>query len=183
VSEIEDLRQVALTEIAGDQMLGGVFAVWEAKRDGKFAPHPSDVGALALPVAALPRVVLVDAMDDGVRFRFRLVGSAVALSSGTDFTGKFVDEALTGWVPNAVVADYRRVVTEKRPAYAVAQIRLPDGQVVRNSRLALPLSSDGAAVDRLMLVSRTTADWLLRADLQNLAAEHTEGTTRSVVLL
>ena len=172
-----------MAEIAADPMLAAVLDVWETKRGGRFAPHPSEIDAFALPASALPRIVIVDVIDGGARFRFRLVGTGVAQSSGSDHTGKYVDEALSGAVLAAVLHQYRTVVREKRPAYAVAELRLEGGQSAKNSRLAVPLSLDGTQVGRLLLVSRTTSDWMLRGDLQNVEREHTSVVVRSFTVL
>src|SRR5581483_3571845 len=153
-----DRKRAALAEIAGDPVLAAVLDLWEEKRGERFAPHPSELDAFILPAAVLPRIVLVDVIDGVARFRFRLIGSAVALSSGADYTGQYVDEALSGTVKKAVLGHYGMVVRERRPAYAVAAYRVPGGQNVRNSRLAVPLSLTGGSVDRLLLASRVLSD-------------------------
>src|SRR5579872_671122 len=158
----DELRRSAMDQIAADPVLAAVLELWEIKRGERFAPSPSELDAFVLPAAVLPRTVLVDVLDGGARFRFRLVGTAVALSSGVDYTGQYVDEALSGTVRDSVLQHYRTVVHERRPAFAVAEYRVPGGQNVRNSRLAVPLTLKGDAVDRLLLVSRVVSDWLLQ---------------------
>jgi hypothetical protein len=176
-SDTDDLKRVAREQIAADPMLAAVFDVWEKKRGTRFAPHPSEIDAFALPPSVLPRIVLVDVIDGGARFRFRLVGTGVAFSSGADYTGKYVDEALSGDAQAAVLHHYRSVVREKRPAYAVAEVLLSDGHSVRNCRVAMPLSCDGVNVHRLLLISRTTSDWMLRVELQNLERDDPDRET------
>jgi len=172
-----------MAEIAADPVLSAVLSTWEAKRRDRFAPHPSELDAFALPPSVLPRIVLVDVIDAGARFRFRLIGTAVALSSGADFTGQHVDEALTGAVRDSVLSHYRTVVERKRPALAVAEYHLPVGQTVKNSRLAVPLTLTGQTVDRLLLVSHVISDWHLRGDLRNLEREHGHEAVRTFTVL
>ena len=177
------LKRAAMEDIAADPVLTAVLQTWEAKRGAKFAPHPTEMDAFALPPAVLPRIVLVDVVEGGLRFRFRLVGSAVALSSGADYTGQYVDEALSGAVRDSVLQHYGTVVRDRRPAYAVAAYRLPGGETVKNSRLAVPLTLNGDAVDRLLLASRVISDWLLRGDLRNLERTHGHEAVRTFTVL
>jgi hypothetical protein len=179
----DELRRSAREQIAADPVLAVVLALWESKRGERFAPHPSELDAFVLPPTVLPRVVLVDVINGGARFRFRLVGSAVALSSGADYTGRYVDEALSGPVRDSVLGHYATVVRERRPAFAVAEYRVPGEQNVKNSRLAVPLTLTGQTVDRLLLVSRVVSDWLLQGDLRNLEREHGQEAVRTFTVL
>ncbi|HLG86107.1 MAG TPA: hypothetical protein VKZ79_02810 [Alphaproteobacteria bacterium] len=172
-----------MEQIAGDPVLAAVLALWESKRGERFAPHPSELDAFVLPPIVLPRVALVDVIEGGARFRFRLVGSAVALSSGVDYTGRYVDEALSGPVKESVLRHYAAVVRERRPAFAVAEYRVPGEQNVKNSRLAVPLTLTGETVDRLLLASRVISDWLLQSDLRNLERQHGHEARRTFILL
>ena len=173
-----------MADIAGDSMLAGVYRVWDEKRRERFAPAPADIGMLDLPPTALGNIIIVDVLGGGERFRFRLVGSKVATSSGSDFTGRYVDEALSGWMRDTVQEQYRAVVAQKRPGYAVVAFGRGDGrESVRNRRLALPLSSDGVAVDRLLLVSKASSTRLLQDDLLNIALNSEPLTVRSFIMI
>ncbi len=181
---MDDAQRNAMADIAGDAMLAGVYRVWDEKRRERFAPGPADIGMLDLPPSALGNIIIMDVLRGGERFRFRLIGSKIAASSGSDFTGKYVDEALSGWMRDTVQEQYRTIVTQKRPGYAVVAFGRGDQrESVRNRRLAMPLSSDGVTVDRLLLVSKASSTRLLQEDLLNLALNSEPLTVRSFIML
>jgi hypothetical protein len=178
-----DAVQVAMRDIAEDATISAVYRLWEERRGGRAAPSPTDMDVFALPRSAVSHVVTVDVIDGGARFRFRVIGSRVVIASGTDFTGRYVDEALSGWMRDTVVEQYRAVVSACRPGYAMAEFGRDGWQPTKNRRLALPLSSDGETVDRLLLVSRASAPWILQGDLLNLALASDPEIVRSFTLI
>jgi len=180
---MSDALQVALHDIADDATICAVYRLWDEKRGQRFAPTPAEMDVFALPRTALSNVVIVDVVDGGRRFRFRLIGSYVVSASGTDFTGRFTDEVLSGWMRDTVLAQYRAVAEKKRPGYAVAEFKPTSIRPIKNRRLALPLSSDGVAVDRLLLVSRASAPWLLQGDLLDIALASNPEVVRSFVMI
>src|SRR5215207_542577 len=76
---------------------------WLAKRADRLMPSRADIDPLELR-DCLGSLCIVDVTaDTPPRFRFRLDGSNLALSTGFDMTGKFLEE-----MPDA---EYRRFVT------------------------------------------------------------------------
>lgn len=180
---MDDAQQAAMRDIAEEPAISAVFRLWEEMRGSRFAPSATDMDVLALPRAALSGVVTVDVIDGGARFRFRVVGSKVVAASGADFTGKYLDEALSGWMLETVLEQYRAVVLHRRPGYALAEFVQGRQKPVKNRRLALPLTSDGESVDRLLLVSRASAPWILQGDLLNIALTSDPEIVRSFTIL
>lgn len=131
-----------------DKALRDLYAYWESKRAGRFAPprsaiDPADIRRL------LPIVVLLDVVGSPPRFRVRLAGTAVVQGYGREITGQYVDELDFASFDDAVLADLAAVVQHGRPNVASREYTRQDGRHVRYELLMLPLSSDGLTVDKL----------------------------------
>ena len=130
-----------------------LYDYWTAKRKNGRWPSPADIEQEEI-AALLPYVMLVDVLDDGRHFRFRLIGTDVAI--GVNPIGKLQHEELPeGIYRDHITALYRRGATGpgalySRSAYEYAQTEGPRSI----SRLFLPLSTDGAAID-MMLIGQT----------------------------
>lgn len=115
-------------------------------------PARSDVDPAAM-TAFLSRVTLVDVVPgpDTVRYRARLIGTAVVLRHGRDITGRFDDELYKGAYLAQLRRFYDRVREERQPLLVECRVHGEYGNR-RYSRLVLPLSGDGESVDMLMVV-------------------------------
>ncbi|WP_020594174.1 PAS domain-containing protein [Kiloniella laminariae] len=127
---------------------------WEATRAGRFAPMPTDVDPFALrPV--LGRVTVLDVLDGGEDFRYRLYGSAIMNEPGKDLTGQLVSEI---WTPlRAFFAiTYRALLKRREPLYTR---HVPHHSLKLSTwdRLILPLGENGE-VSRILVGLISTAD-------------------------
>ncbi|MEO3427821.1 PAS domain-containing protein [Pelagibius sp. CAU 1746] len=136
-----------------EPQLRDLYLYWIGKKDGRAWPAGGDIDTAELG-PLLPYVMLVDVLQDGRRFRFRLVGADVAI--GVDPTGKLQHEELPeGIYRDHITALFRRGAAGpgalySRSAYGYTEIEGPRGI----SRLFMPLASDGRTVD-MMLVGQT----------------------------
>ena len=76
-----------------DVRLRALFGYWREKRGDGTMPARADLDPLEIPTL-LPIVGLVDVLDGGARFRYRLVGTEIVDVDGHDATGRFLDEVL-----------------------------------------------------------------------------------------
>jgi hypothetical protein len=122
---------------------------WLSKCAGRPMPSRSDIDPLELR-DCLGNLCLIDVTGDApTRFRFRLDGTIVALATGFDLTGKFVDE-----VPDIAYRDfmttiYERVVRTRAPLFLVNDEDWK-GYDIRVTSVTLPLSSNGESVDAIL---------------------------------
>src|SRR3546814_5237666 len=72
-----------------------IYHYWSGKRGGRCYPTRADIRPEEIK-RLLPFVLLLDVLDEGRHFRFRLVGTDAA--SGIDPTGKLLHEAAPGGV-------------------------------------------------------------------------------------
>lgn len=132
--------------------LRALYDYWDRIRGDRTMPARADFDPLDIP-DLLKDLILVDVEDkvDGLRFRYRLAGTAVEEYLGVSLTGKYIDEVMS---PVALVPfreTYIAPVTLKRPVYSSTGLRLPNMDYPRViSRLILPLSSDGVRVNILL---------------------------------
>jgi hypothetical protein len=149
-----------MTPHPSDPMLSDLLAYWERLRGGRAMPSRRDIDPLALGARLLPHVIIVDVVDGGVRFRFRLCGSAVADAAGLDLTGKYIDTLNPNKAYGAYIEGlYRRVLGVRRPVYSETMYwNRGDGPRRRATRLLCPLSDDDAAVQHVIGAQTFTLD-------------------------
>jgi hypothetical protein len=127
-----------------------VYRYWESKCHGRSMPRRSDIDPAEI-VPLLPRLMIVDVVDDERRYVYRLVGTREVDARGRDPTGRPVGEAFIGSSREKVLANYDRVVLTRRPhvdvgAVVTVQDRLDDSHVI-----FLPISEDGLKVSQILV--------------------------------
>ncbi len=125
-----------------------LYTYWDGLRRGREFPARRDVDPLDFPYA-LGHVVLLDVLYGPLRFRFRLHGTALALRSGYDMTGKMADELPNPTNRTTLLERCRRVVETRRPVAAIGE-RFVGRQICGFEALWLPLSDDGHRISMLM---------------------------------
>jgi hypothetical protein len=122
---------------------------WLAKRAGRPMPSRADIDPLELK-DCLGNLCLIEVVGDAPpRFRYRLDGSNLALSTGFDMTGKFLDQMPDERYRGFVTAIYLRVLEARAPVF-VANQEDWKGYDLNVSSVTLPLSNDGARVDAIL---------------------------------
>ncbi len=155
-----------------------VLGYWESKRrDGKLPTRreidPLDLGGTILPYILLFEVVPAEApTTTGLRFRFRLAGTAFRQIAGRDVTGLCFDELGPAERTAPVIRQLTMTVEHLRPAYLVGRVTARSDAHEDIGRLALPLSSDGAGVDKILGV------WFTMPLAANAAISPFEGVPR-----
>lgn len=130
--------------------LHDLYEYWNGKRAGRRWPSRADIEPKEI-TGLLPYVMLVDVLEDGRHFRFRLIGADVAI--GVDPTGKLQHEAVPeGIYRDHITALFRRGAAGpgalySRSTYDYTRIEGPRSV----SRLFMPLASDGETIDMMMI--------------------------------
>jgi hypothetical protein len=144
------VASIELPRAATDPRLRDFFAYWRAK-----APPGRLPGRQHLDPLDIPRLLRHIAMFDVVcsagatRFRFRLMGTGVVQLMGNDYTGRWVDETMAPDVYFNLEAAFTQVCAAQ-PHYWERLLPFPNREYVGHRRLALPLASDGVAVDMII---------------------------------
>jgi hypothetical protein len=98
----------------------------------------------------LGRIALLDAVDGGRDFHYRLYGTILARISRFDMTGRLVSQfPASVYAAEFTLAAYRAIVRRRQPLYTE---RAPVGaeETATWQRIVLPLVDDTGAVARLI---------------------------------
>jgi len=137
---------------ADDAIIQGLMRFWEQARGARPMPAKSDMDPVRLGARLLPHILLVETVEGGTRFRYRLCGSANTDAAGMDLTGRHVDELNPH--PDYIrymVGLYRQAQASGRPVYSESRYLALATNTARDTRrLICPLSSDGATVDNFI---------------------------------
>ncbi len=163
-SELAEIRQVfdsygargpdviwrpAVSDLAPPQ-LRFLHDYWTTLAAGRPMPLTSDIDPLAMK-PALGYIMLIDVIDGGQDFRYRLFGSRIAAVSGFDVTGRLVSEhPSSSYIVQLSMALYRAVGVRGEPAFT-AHGPPATHHTAAWHRLALPLADQSGAIARLLV--------------------------------
>lgn len=136
-------------DFRADPVLSEALAYWEAVRGTRLMPQRRDIDPSALR-RILPHIQITEVIDGGSRFRYRLVGTAIVEAFGAEFTGKYVDELVTGERDAFVHACYRAVREARRPAVVRSKYVTTKDIDLTANRVLMPLSEDGSEVHQIL---------------------------------
>ena len=137
-----------------DPILGSVLAYWVRKRGARSMPCKRDIDPTEMPRKLLPNLQIVDVIDGGERFRYRLAGTTLVEAYGEDFTGKCSDELFCGERLRFMDEVYRTICSSQVPLFARVKYQTPKIIALTASRIYMPLSDDGVDVHHILGVFR-----------------------------
>lgn len=140
-----------------DARLRAMLAEWNAERarSGR-VPHPDCVEPLRFR-EALGYIMVLDVVEGGRDFRYRLYGTEISRRFMRDLTGRLVSEVPFRLSRVFFLAVYQAVIELQVPVFT-KHAPPASVHVTSWSRLILPLSSDGNAIDRF-LVGNIPGTW------------------------
>ena len=131
------------------KILRKIYRYWRGKcREGAL-PSRADLDPTEILPALLPHVFLVDVVDGGRDFRYRLVGTHIVESVGFEYTGRLVSEFMRGREEEMQARDYHRLVESREPQHVICNMVAFGRDYMRFERVVCPLSSDGEAIDMI----------------------------------
>lgn len=162
-----------------DPILGPTLAYWTQKRGSRSMPRKRDIDPVELPPKLLPNIQIIEVIDGGARFRYRLVGTASVDAFGSDYTGRYPDEMFSDDRLNFIQSLYRTVYTTKTPLFSLNRYHTTKNIDLFAYRIYMPLSEDGIEVSNILGILRyqsgvvANAGWREGARLDPLG-QHTE---------
>ena len=128
-----------------------VFDYWSAQRRGRRLPRRTDIDPNAIKLA-LPHIFLVEVERTGdIDFVFRVAGTFLEAAFHEPLTRKHVTEMKLDDHKEEIVAQYRRVVAERRPILSRHHFTNEDNLIFDYERLLLPLAvGDDERVDMIL---------------------------------
>jgi hypothetical protein len=138
-----------LPEHVPDAPLHALLEYWTELRDGDRLPPAAKIDPLGMR-GALGYVMLVDVVDQGHDFRYRLYGSALASISEFDMTGRLLSShAASAYIREFSLAMYRAALQRREPVFSKYG---PAGTLViaQWRRIILPLVDESGAIIRFL---------------------------------
>ena len=132
-----------------DDRLRRLFAYWLEKRGDRLFPAKAEIDPVEFPYI-LGYVTLVDVEREPRRYRFRLDGSILVSLSGTDYTGRYLDELPGPEYVAFILETYDRVVDSGEPL-RYRKNELLDQQLFSEETIILPLGDAPPKVDMLVV--------------------------------
>ena len=127
-----------------------LFCYWRELRDGRIAPSRSEIDPVALRYI-LPRLLLVDVINQGADFYVRLAGTETAHRHGIDMTGTLISNHAILAHRNALLHSYRFSVQFQEPLFVCYSFQQFGIEFDSYKALYLPLSDDGYTINRLLV--------------------------------
>jgi hypothetical protein len=125
--------------------------LWESKRAGRIIPSRADFDPVELkPI--LPRLILIDVLDDPPDFRYRLAGTMSRDLRGVEVTGQSVLELVPRQHGLRLWNDLCEMQRERALQYVQISVIANTGEPLSYRVLRLPLGADGETVDMVMVV-------------------------------
>lgn len=144
------------SKILDDTRLQSFWIYWQetAHQFGDFKAIAKDDISPVHFRGYLDYLTLVDAVDDGEDFRYRIYGTGVARHFGRDMTGKLVSELPTVSAEFQIYF-YQQVYFRRHPVFMITEGH-PDIPVRQWSRLCLPVTTDGMQIDQMLNLALPT---------------------------
>ncbi len=124
-----------------------LYALWNEKRGGKVLAERKDFDPFVLK-PWLGHVTLLDAVENGSDFVFRLYGSELVNMFGFDLTGRRVGECLD-LIGEKPLREYRWSHAYCKPL-GISRSSPANEDLVDMDKIVLPLSNGGADPDVLL---------------------------------
>jgi hypothetical protein len=130
--------------------IAAVLAYWRAKKGDRAFPSRADIDPMEF-ARALPRVMMVEVSYDPLAFRYRVAGTGLFAMHGQELTGKLAHELEPPEFGAMIHGHYADAIARRVPTLQVVELTV-DYLTTSYARIILPLSNDGAVIDRLMTV-------------------------------
>lgn len=113
-------------------------------------PRRSDLNPVRMK-PFLPQILLLDVIEGGANFRFRVYGSGVERFTHGNYTGKLITEVPVLAPPGRVFTAMQRVATTAQPEFDTPPYAGPYGAQTRVFSFMAPLVDDQRAVAMLIV--------------------------------
>jgi hypothetical protein len=131
-----------------DSRLRGLWEYWSAKCDGAALPGRAAISPLEMR-PWLGNLLLMDVVEGGRDFRYRLHGTQLVQLFGADLTGRMVSSLAVRDV-DRLLAEGRLVVASRDWHYTEETV-VAEKQHIAIAKLILPLAANGRDVDMLIV--------------------------------
>jgi hypothetical protein len=129
--------------LPGSAALQEFLAYWASKRPGAL-PQRSDFDPIMERPRMAPSMFLVDVLDDGAVFRFRLVGTRITRFIGSDLTGIYTHYDPYALTTSPTARSFELAVRHRKPVFVRADCWWSGDAHGRTETIVAPLvDADG----------------------------------------
>lgn len=143
-------------ELISDPVQRALYLYWLKQAGDRPMPARDDLDPLDMPKAALKDMGLIDVVEAGRDFHYRLVGTNNVARMGVDITGRLASEVYQGEYRDFLLAIYREVVERRCCILSIGEFVITGRSSLSTTRLLMPLSADGRAVDMMAYHNSST---------------------------
>ena len=145
-----ETQNLSIEEISSEKIIA-FYHLWNAKRYNGL-PRRQDFSIQDL-APWFNTTVVVDVLDGGADFRYRLIGTIVTDIVGRDLTGQLVSENRFGAGTDTTLARFREAVNQRAPVFRDGRVYWEAFSRWQDLELIVaPLAADRRKVDKLFLV-------------------------------
>lgn len=143
-------KQPSCGDYRGHPTLEPALLYWLQKRAERTMPRKGDIDPAEIAPRLLPHLQIIDVIDGGQRFHYRLIGTALVDAYGKDYTGLYVDEMVSGDRLDFILRAYRMVCELKAPVFCHNRYLTVRNTDLFATRVYMPLSEDGTTVQFIL---------------------------------
>ena len=120
-----------------------LFQNWLDWCGEKPLPHKSHINPIEIGAAFLPYIIMLEALEGGKDYKYRLVGTALTSAIDRDFTGETVANFFAKYDKFEILEGYQKVRNTRKPLLDVGDFREKDREFITYQRLILPFEYQG----------------------------------------
>ena len=120
-----------------------LFQCWLDWRGEYPLPKKSQINPVEIGTRLLPYVIMLEAIEGGEDYKYRLVGTALTSAIDKDFTGQTVANFFAKYDKREVLEGYHQVRQTAEPFLDVGDFREKSKEFISYQRLILPFEHDG----------------------------------------
>jgi hypothetical protein len=143
--------RLALPDVLDNPAFAFAYELWRSKRGARSLPARADFDPFELkPI--LPRVLLIEVINDPPDFRYRLAGTLARALTGEELTGRRVLDLVPVQHGRLLWNNLCEMQADRQPQYVLLNIISANGEPLSYRVLRLPLGADGETMDMVMVV-------------------------------
>jgi len=143
--------------------LRDLLEIWRSKRQGRPLPQRADLSPFDLK-AHLGHLFLLDVEREPLRFRYRLIGTAITRVVDRDATGRYFEDIYSGRLLETTIGVMSWVVRERAPLRIFSRTGHARNRIYLYDGVLLPLAKDGETVGMILGELRFTMESARAAD-------------------
>ncbi|WP_218048747.1 PAS domain-containing protein [Curvivirga aplysinae] len=119
-----------------------LYQLWLKWKEDKYVPHKSQINPLEIGAETLPYLAILEVVNDGVDYLYRLVGTALVHAIDKDFTGETIVNFFGRHDELSVLEGYEQARKSQLPLVDTGDFRDKSREFISYQRLILPFELD-----------------------------------------